>query len=583
MDDAQLHALTQAHEAATQEQFIAIIVGNIRSKALAEQPAVIQHFVGLSGALFQKGFPIVAQDVLAGILEHDALNTPALFMSAAVSLQSSDFASAREQLELIIGLEPNHHEAMSLLAKCCFNQKDWSSAQYYFAQLYAQKLLKGNVDEYGWTLIKCGSQQQGFEFLQSAYDTGSGTDKAALYLARYYKDQKDFVQAVRFYDAFLTPQSDHLYYKEAVSVALSAELHNEAETWSRYVLSHNPHDVTSLNNLVSAGLSTKDYDSLIGYANRACDLKPENPQYQTNRALLHLMHGHFRPGWVDFEARLQLDSFNKTQIDAPMWQGEDLTQGTLLIHQEQGFGDTIQFLRFMPQVLERVGHVELHLQAPLIPLYDGIWGDRVTIKTYGQNISQVDAYTPIMSLALIFSMDSEHQIPDPYPLLSIDAQHTSIYEQRETSKRVGLVWSGNPGHANDHNRSVSFALLKDAFSALTIDWVDLQYMPHDSDRLLGDDFFKFRPMEDVNNFADLAVALKGIDLLISVDSAPLHLAATLGIPTWGLIAYTPDWRWMLRRDDSPWYPSLSLYRQKVVGDWREPLSKIRAQLEHEFV
>lgn len=314
---------------------------------------------------------------------------------------------------------------------------------------------------------------------------------------------------------------------------------------------------------------------------RACELQPQHERAHLNRSLCALLLGDFDTGWPGYEWR-----FCQTEQVAPIrdfgvprWQGDPEIRGkTILLHAEQGLGDTIQFGRYIEQVAALGASVLLEVQPPLQVLLADIDGAE-TVLAHGDALPVVDLHCSLLSLPLAFGTRLD-TIPAPLTLRAAPSQ-VQAWRQRlgdDPRLRVGLVWSGSPLHLNDVNRSIPLA----DFSALLCDGVafySLQPELRDSDRAALDAHPELRHFgSELRQFTDTAALIEAMDVVITVDTSVAHLAGTMGKPVWILLSATPDWRWMLGRDDSPWYPTVRLFRQPAVGDWPSVLDRVRAAL-----
>ncbi|MBM3801935.1 MAG: glycosyltransferase family 9 protein [Acidimicrobiia bacterium] len=286
--------------------------------------------------------------------------------------------------------------------------------------------------------------------------------------------------------------------------------------------------------------------------------------------------GRLPEGWAAYESRLRIsDLVPPRRFDAPVWDGQPFQGQTLLVTAEQGLGDTIQFIRYVPMAKARGGAIVVECQAPLTGLLEGCKGiDQIV--SCGQPLPHHDWHISLLSLPYVFQTTLE-TIPNEVPYLKL--LHTV---ERVPGKplRVGLAWAGNPRQQRDRMRSCRFEELLPLFEVAGIHWVCLQkeIPAADLDTVVACD-----RVERVNlsDFAATAQRMPGLDLVISVDTSVAHLAGALGVPVWILLAKASDWRWLLERDDSPWYPSARLVRQRTTGDWKEVVRRVSAELEGE--
>jgi hypothetical protein len=270
--------------------------------------------------------------------------------------------------------------------------------------------------------------------------------------------------------------------------------------------------------------------------------------------------------------------FRRRHADRPLWIGAEPVAGkTVLLHAEQGFGDTLQFCRYASLVAARGATVVLEVPGGLKTVLTSLSGI-TQIVTEGDSQPPFDLQCPLMSLPLAFGTDLK-TIPAVTPYLHADAGRRRAWQARLDGVglpgrlRVGLAWSGNPKHKNDENRSISLATLAPLYG-LDATFVSLQpeVRERDSATLAQSGILDFR--HDLVDFAETAALIDTLDLVISVDTSAVHLAGALGRPLWILLPRVPDWRWMLEREDSPWYPDARLFRQDRPGDWPAVIERI---------
>lgn len=320
---------------------------------------------------------------------------------------------------------------------------------------------------------------------------------------------------------------------------------------------------------------------------------PNSYKAHMNQSLILLMQGQLLEGWKKYEWRWHQSAVSmnqeKRQFVQPLWLGQTALAGkAILLHHEQGLGDTLQFCRYIPQVVALGARVVVEAPAALLPLLSTIpHAENITWVALGDALPAFDMHCPFMSLALAFQTELA-TIPAPIPYLQAEANRVAHWEKRlgkKTRPRIGLVWSGGADHHNDHNRSLS---LRDLIRHLppNRDYVCLQKEIRSADLPLLSAPSSQKHIrnfaKDIRDFADTAALCELMDGVISVDTSVAHLAGALGKPLWMLLPFTPDWRWMQTRADSPWYPSATLYRQPTRGDWDSVLQKIATDLNTHY-
>jgi tetratricopeptide (TPR) repeat protein len=320
------------------------------------------------------------------------------------------------------------------------------------------------------------------------------------------------------------------------------------------------------------------FDEALASYDRALALQPRHIMAHCNAAALRLLRGDFARGWPDYEWRWMKASVVLANriFTQPLWRGEAIAGKTILLHSEQGLGDTIQFCRYVPLVAARGARVVLEVQKPLRALMNGLGAAQVIAK--GDPLPEFDLHCPLLSLPLAFGTTME-TIPSANAYLAAPAQPSTAWQARlavTPRSRIGLAWSGRAGHERDHERSIglrAFLPLLETGAAI----VSLQKEVRAEDAIVlkerGD---VLNAGEELGDFSDTAALMSQLDLVISVDTSVAHLAGALGKPVWILVTHVPDWRWLLERDDSPWYPTARLFRQDATGAWDGALARVHA-------
>ncbi|MGD0463126.1 MAG: tetratricopeptide repeat protein [Tepidisphaeraceae bacterium] len=321
------------------------------------------------------------------------------------------------------------------------------------------------------------------------------------------------------------------------------------------------------------------YQEAISAYSTALALKPDSAKAHSNLSQVYLLLGDYRRGWAEYEWRLQVPSIvGPWRFERSRWDGGDLTGKTIFLHPEQGFGDTIQFVRFIPQLADRGAKIVLGCPAELSRIFQG-FGE---IVLQGQRIGPHDVHCSLLSLGAVLGVTAD-AIPAPIPYLKADSQLAEEWGRRfdsgDNRLRVGLVWGGRPTHPNDRNRSMRLRQFAPLASAAKAAFYSLQKGAASAEAADPPPGMQLTDWtQDMNDFADAAALLANLDLLITVDTATAHLAGAMGKAVWLLLPFVPDWRWMLEREDSPWYPTMRLFRQKTAGDWGDVLRRVEEEL-----
>lgn len=323
-------------------------------------------------------------------------------------------------------------------------------------------------------------------------------------------------------------------------------------------------------------------DEAIRLFDYCLKFRPENVNINWDRALALLSWGDFLKGFEAYEYRWKRDELNERFFRQPLWDGSPLNGKRIFIYGEQGFGDTINFCRYVPLVAEAGGKVILECQQELVSLLEGLDG-LTEIVGSGDRLPEFDVQAPLLSLPRIMKHDID-TIPVSCPYINPPAQAGfPVHVPLGTQKKIGIVWAGKPSHRNDHNRSVSIENFISFASIPGVTLYSLQKGPAAAQREESACGVLVRDLGGgCEDFADTAKVMRQLDLIITVDTSVAHLAGGLGLPVWVAIPYNPDWRWMRRRKDSPWYPTMTLFRQKTAGNWDKVFDEMLRALKHEM-
>lgn len=410
-------------------------------------------------------------------------------------------------------------------------------------------------------------------------------EAASLNLGTLYEHQGQPAAAEPHYRraVALTPLSPTAHYNLA-TVLHAQDRAEEAEAAYRTAARLDPEHAPTRYNL---GLLCHDQGRL-GAAERAyrqaIRLQPTHADSHWNLSLVLLSQGRFAEGWDEYEWRWLTRDFQHghTRYPFPPWRGEVLDGCRILIHAEQGVGDTIQFIRYVPLLIQAGARVVLSLPCSLDRLTAGL-PDGVLRLFEGDTVPPVDFHCPLLGLPRLFGTRIG-SIPAAVPYLAADPAVTATWAQRlgprRAPLRVGIVWAGNPAYRKDRTRSPGLAALAPLFAVGGVEFVVLQQGEGRGDLnsgaplppLLAD------PGTQVADFMDSAALMDGVDLVITSCTAPAHLAGALGRPVWVALQAVPDWRWGLSGEATPWYPTMRLFRQSRRGDWEGVFARMAAAL-----
>lgn len=507
----------------------------------------------------------------------------AVFQEAIALHEKGQLRKAAVIYERILSSNPRHSEALHLLGVVAYQLGNHALAIELISQsIDINPTLAGAHSNLGNVLKDVNRLDEAL----ASYDTAIALK--ADYAGAHYnrglalKRLKRLDEAIASYDRAIALRAD---YAEAYNNRGNAlrDLNRLEEALDSYdrAIALRVDDSEAHNN---RGLVLKDLmrleEALLSH-DRAIVLKQEFADAHLNKSLLILLRGDLISGWTLYEWRWKkrgIEPFRR-EFPEPLWVGDEpLTGRTILLHAEQGLGDTIQFCRYAQLVKQLGARVILEAPEALVDLLGSVNGIDALIKK-GDPLPAFDFHCPLLSLPLAFKTDLQ-SIPCDVPYLKSSEEFRGLWAERLGPKRrarVGLTWSGNKNYTGDRNRSMALAELL-PWLPDNCEYYCLQKDVRDSDmELLLRSEIKF--YGDELTFPQAAALIDLMDVVVSTDTSIPHLAAALGKPTWLMLPFVPDWRWMLDREESPWYPSIRLYRQAEDRRWAGVLSRISAELK----
>ena len=524
-----------------------------------------------------------------------AATATADLLADAVRLhQAGRLAEAAARYARVLAMRPRHPDALHLSGLAHHQQGDHRAARRLVAEAIAAAPA---VAAYRVTLVAIllalGETGAALAAAERAVALAPGQTEAALALGNARLAAGDADAAIAAYEGAVAKRPDSA---EALN-NLGSALHragrlDEAEKAFTRAIALRPRHAGQFANL---GLVMKDRGRFAEAAaayERALAADPTHATARANRATLLLQQGNFEDGWAEYEWRWRAPGFttNPRTFTAAAWDGGDPAGRTLLLHAEQGLGSAIQFVRYAPVVAGRGARVIVECQPPLLRLFRrslaGADGPGIPVVARGEPLPPFDAHVPLMSLPHL-CRTSLASVPASVPYLAAEPAAVADWRGRLAkggagALRVGLAWAGNPAHGNDRNRSLppaaTAALLAPLLATPGALFVSLQVGGASGAAAALASAGLIDPTAELADFADTAALIAALDLVISVDTAVGHLAGALARPVWLLVPSIPEWRWLIDRDASPWYPTLRLFRQPAPGDWWTVIDRVAASL-----
>src|SRR5215470_14888685 len=575
-------------------------------------------------ALHQAGRLSAAEKIYCQILQSQPDHFDSLHLRGVIFHQRGNHAEAVSQIDFALRSNPDHIYALNNRGVILHDLKRFDEALASYDRAIAVR------PDYAEALSNRGNTLQALQRLEEAL---ASYDRALTVRPDYAEALSNrgntlqalqrFEEALASCDYALTFRQDHVEalvyrgnalhmlkrleealasYDRAVAIrpehaeALSNrgltlhELNRFEEALASYdrALTVRPDYAEALSNrgITLVGLQRLQ-EALTSY-DRAVDLKPDYAEAHFNRSLALLLQGNYADGWEEYEWRWKggAKGARLRRFDCPQWRGEDLVGKAIFLYDEQGYGDAIQFLRYVPLVALRGGRVILEVSQALLRLVERLDG-AAQVFASGGTVPSVDFYCPLLSLPVAFSTTIAN-IPSGVPYLAADSAEVAAWSRRLVDLegvRVGLVWAGSsrPGLPEadriDRRRSITLRHFAKLADVRGVSFVSLQKGQPRSQTLSPPPGLLVHDWTDeLHDFGDTAALIECLDLVISVDTSVVHLAAALGKPVWLLNRFDTCWRWLLGRDDSPWYPTLRQFRQPKPGDWDSVVMDVRAAL-----
>ncbi len=399
-------------------------------------------------------------------------------------------------------------------------------------------------------------------------------------LGRSFEESQQHDKAVEAYQRAIDIQSD---FCDAIA-NLGSMMREEGRVEQaidhyQRALSYNPDHAQSLYNLGCCYQGMNDLDKAEYWYRRSIKVQPDLVEAHWNLSHVLLLRGEYDEGFREYQWRWRRAATPKLSLPIPDWQGDEQLDATLLVHTEQGFGDTIQFIRYLPLVKQRVGRIIFVCEEPLVALFtqNNLGYDAMINKDAMLNLAKnCNIHAGLLALPSFFTSEDDAVIPPPvclHPAAKLIAEFEPIFQNDSKKKRIGIVWQGSKQHKNDRNRSCPFKELNPLFDCLGTKFYSLQ---KDLDVSLPTTICDLSSY--IQDFHCTAALIQHLDLIITVDTSVAHLAGSMGKDVWLMLPFVPDWRWLLNVEYSPWYPTMRLFRQQESGDWSGLVARIVKEL-----
>jgi len=525
-----------------------------------------------------------AEALYRNVLQADPNHSDALHLLGVLAAQVERYDIACELIQKAISINNAVPDYYSNLGNALKDQGKLAEAISYYQQAIVLNPNDANVYyNLGNALQDQGQLAEAITAFQHALSLNPQFCQVYNNLGKALKEQKQPADAIACFQQalFLNPNDVHAHNNLGGVLKEQGNL-TEAMLYIQRALALNPNNADTYNNLATIWTEQNKLDKAIECYLKALRINPNLPDFHFNYGTLLLKKGDLITGWLKYEWRLKIKTGKYPQLKQPLWEGNPLAGRRLLVHWEQGFGDIIQFVRYLPLI--KGGTVILAIQSPLKQLLNGLPGvDLLIVKSYDNEPDiAYDVWIPLLSLPNLFATTLD-TIPASIPYLYPDSQKVEKWRTRFESARfkIGLVWSGNPKFQYNRNRSASLAHFAPLASVQNISLFSLQ-KGEAAKQPIPEGMEMIPLTEELEDFSDTAAAINCLDLVISTDTAVPHLAGALGKPVWLLLHFASDWRWLLERNDNPWYPTMRLFRQAAPGDWASVFQQVVDALKLEL-
>lgn len=549
-------------------------------------------------------------------LHADALNN-----LGAVLVKLNRYEEAEERYKAALKLQPDNQNVLNNMGNLKFETGNYNEAESYYKSAIAKdnsnldfyynlgncylKLRNYNsaIELYEKVLVMNSNHAEAlnnlgviytklkqYEKAEAAYkkiiSLSPGNSEAVFNLGCCYQNKNDFDHAIELYKkAFeISPETKGALINIGNILNRQGKLSESKEYYNKALL-NDVNKAITFTNLGVAKLEQSSFDEAIEFFNLALEANPEQAETHYNKSHALLLNGNFKEGFDEYEWRIKRKDFILKELKKPFLSNQSVEGKRILVHDEQGLGDSIQFVRYLAPLKKAGAYVIYECDSRLLSIFHNLpFIDEIYFRNQlSEDEIDYDYHIPLLSLPKYFNTALE-TIPCEVPYIKADEALSGEWKKVigiHPLYKVGIVWAGNPKHTGDKKRSCPLNEFSPIFSVEGIRIYSLQ-MNFGLEQIQECKLPLIDLAPYINSFADTAAAIDNLDLIITVDTSTAHLAGAMGKKAWLIIPHLPDWRWLLDRDDSPWYPSMKIFRQDTPGSWAAVFSKITVQLQIEI-
>lgn len=538
--------------------------------------------------LLNAGREAQAEATLRAILDDDPSHVAALNQLGRICLLRGAYVEAKTLLSRLIECAPVNADAHWNLALALSALGGHEEAEASCRRGLALKPASTQGHNTYAAILKAAGRYDGAEaHYRRAFELDNNLPHPLNNIGALFAERGELNAATEWYRRAIEKQPTFAPAHDNLGAALfKLGCPEEAAAFHRRAIALQPGFAQAHYNLgVALQEQGRIEDALASYS-EAVAMQPDIVDARWNRAVALLSLGNYSDGWREHEWRWRRREQPPRDFEQPLWRGEDLNGKSILLHAEQGLGDTLQFIRYVPLIAARAAHVIVAVQPSLLRLISASLSDSVEVKAAADPLPGTDVHCPLMSLPFVLGTTLQ-SIPACVPYIKADPLAAERWRNRLNaaaagSIKVGVVWAGRPQHTNDTNRSISLERLVPLFGIHNARWFSLQVGDRKADLSRISSHLIADLSGFLSDFSETAAAVMCLDLVITVDTAVAHLAGALGKTVWVMLPFVSDWRWLIGRDDSPWYPTARLFRQQQRGDWGSVVEYLHRALA-EFV
>ncbi len=553
-------------------------------EAISLNPGFTEAHFNLGNALMQMKRPQDAVFHYERTLSNNPGHVNALYNMGIALKECCRFPLAIEILQRLLNIKPDHKQGLFQLALTYQISGNLDAAvESYHALLKIEPGFPGASYNLGVCYHELSRFEDAITCFKQAISINPKDARAFNYLGLSLEETGQPEEAAASYrKAIMLDNSLREAHSNLANMLMNQGKYDQAINAYQESVSLDPDFFIGWYNLGNCYMELNRLDDAAAMYQKAIKIKADFVEAHWNLSHVLLKQGNYKEGFQEYMWRWKRKDAPALDFTAPLWNKKTLHNGSLLVHTEQGLGDAIQFVRYIPLLRRYAGEIILACDKSLIDLFihnriaDKVI-DKISIKNIG---GTYDAHIPLLNLPALFT-DSVHAIPCDIPYLKPQKILVDYFENIVADNdrlKVGLVWKGNPNHKNDRNRSCRPA---DLVPLLNIPGTSFFSLQKDNSATALEDFENMVAdlSKELKTFSHTAAVIHHLDIVITVDTSVAHLAGAMGKPVWLLLPYVPEWRWLLNANTTPWYPTMTLYRQSSRGDWSSPVNNIKNHLE----